>query len=79
MTQFNIPLPENIDFIHWASVVNEELALYNVGIPLDEDAWVSWALNVCDVLDLVAEGLPNPLGFDDWRTWAARFSDIAQG
>jgi len=78
-TNFFVPVPIGIDFMRWAGVVTEELAQYNVGIPESEDKWLSWALRVYEILDLEAEGLPNPNGFDDWQSWAQRLSDIAQG
>lgn len=79
MSDFQIPEPKNIDFLRWASVVTEELALYNIAIPVSEDAWAPWALRVCNVLNLEEEGLPSPVGFDNWRAWAERFFEIAQG
>jgi hypothetical protein len=79
MNDFFCPLPIEIDFIRWASVITEELSQYNIGIPTSEDTWLSWALQVYEVLDLEAEGMPNPNGFSEWRSWAERLSDIAQG
>lgn len=79
MTNFSFPIPVYIDFMRWASVVTEGLAQYNIGIPESEDAWLSWALRVYEILDLESEGLPNPTGFSDWQSWAQRLSDIAQG
>lgn len=76
---FFFPIPKNIDFFRWASVVNEELSQYNVSIPASEDTWLSWALQVYNVNDLAEGGVPNPLGFRTWQAWAAECADIAQG
>lgn len=71
----NFPIPRNISFHQWASVVTEELSQYNIATPGSEDAWASWALSVFEINDLAAEGLPDPHGFDNWQTWAARLTD----
>lgn len=76
---FFIPEPIGLDFMRWASVVTEELSVYNVSIPASEDSWKSWALQVYNVNDLVEQGVPEPQGFDNWRAWAARVAEIAQG
>jgi len=76
---FLIPNPIGLDFIRWASVVTEELSSYNVSIPASEDTWLSWALQVFNINDLVEQGVPDPYGFSEWRAWAARVADVAQG
>ena len=79
MASLAFPIPINIDFMRWASVVTEELSQYNVRTPDSEDTWLSWALSVYEINDLAAEGLPDPHGFDNWQSWAARCTDIATG
>lgn len=79
MNTLFFPLPQNISFQRWASMVSEELSQYNIGIPTSEDAWLSWALGLYEISELEAEGLPNPNGFSDWRSWAERLSTVANG
>lgn len=47
------------------------IVIYRAG-----DDWRQWALNVCTLLPLSQDAV-NPYGFSDWKSWAIRFSEVA--
>jgi len=79
VVKFICPNPYGLPFERWASIVNEELSLYNISMPVSENAWAFWATKICEILDLSAEGMPSPEMYSDWRGWAEKLTEIAQG
>lgn len=73
MIAVSIPLPYGLEFVEWAIYATEQLAEYGIAPPTSEDEWATWANALFSVPDLVAQGIPQPIGFANWREWAERF------
>jgi hypothetical protein len=76
---FFVPDPRYMDFVRWASVLNEELSQYNLAIPTSVDDWKSWAMRLVSTPDLSADAYPDPSSYEDWRDWAAQVALLSSG
>lgn len=76
MADFEFPLAYGMEFEEWAALVKEKLSQYNIAIPVNKDSWESWAMTVCDVMELSKNSIPLPYGFNSWDEWADRLSFI---
>lgn len=64
-------------FIDWAQRMVPVLYQYGVipNPPL-EIGWKNWASDVISLDEIAKRGAPSPIGFGDWKDWAAQFVGV---
>ena len=68
-----VPDPHGTTFELWANRCAEDLTS-QVWFPKpNESRWKEWARQLFYSNDLVAEGVPDPVLYNDWREWARRW------
>ena len=70
--------PRPMTFVDWTSQMTPSLDPFGSMMRIDrEEQWREWALAACRLLGLSQDTL-NPYGFSDPKTWAIRFSQLAE-
>jgi len=72
MTSYILPNPYGVPFERFASVLVEQLSLYNVAQSPTVDNWKDWAAAILREPSMELQGLPDPRYFPTWQSWAAR-------
>lgn len=68
--------PRWCSFYEWSARVYDELAEYNVPLPVQEPMWPLWAREFCQIPD-VAELSPNePRFYATWKAWAINLQQV---
>jgi hypothetical protein len=74
MAKFLVADPRGMKFDYWARLVNQDLADYMAPVNLtNEKDWQFWANQIFMADALVAEGIPAPYKFHDWKSWALQW------
>lgn len=68
--------PTRTPFALWAPQLSEALAAYNAPTPGPELSWLSWALQVSALPEMVELGCPDPRGFSGWQNWAVALNQV---
>jgi len=74
VAKFFVTDPRGMQFDIWARAVNQDLASFMA--PVDrpsESDWQFWAQQMFSADALVAESIPNPGKFPDWKSWALQW------
>jgi hypothetical protein len=73
-----VPTP-NMSVVEWADMMTLELERYgSIGRLDDPERWKDWANRAISVPNIAVSVPPIPDAFDDWRSWAERFIEIAR-
>jgi hypothetical protein len=64
-------------FLDWAQRMVPTLEQFGpIPFPPAETGWKTWASEVISLDSLAQRAAPSPLGFDDWKNWAAQFVGV---
>lgn len=63
--------PRYHTFDSWASLMVEQYAAQQLGIPTPTTDWKQWGQGLLAIDVFTNEAVPNPEQFDDWQDWAA--------
>jgi hypothetical protein len=69
--KFFIADPRGTTFDLWARQVNQDLSTFITPLsnPTEKD-WQAWVRKMYTADSVVAESIPNPDSFSNWRAWA---------
>jgi hypothetical protein len=74
VAKFYVNDPRNMQFETWAQSVNQDLSNFMSPVDRpDEKNWQFWAQQMFAADALVAEAIPNPNRFPDWKSWALQW------
>ncbi len=75
MPNVSLTRPDGLNVFDWADNVCTDLRNFGVvGALMTADGWQDWGVQLLNNPSL-GNALPNPYGFDNWRTWAERLCD----
>lgn len=71
--------PRPMEVIEWTDRMALLVDKFGLTMKLnDPEDWRRWAQNVIELIGLSSASV-NPYSYDDWKPWAIRFSQEAEG